>query len=105
MAAGAEVHLRRSAAGEAVPPGWNVHHAGTRDGVALDLVYRPNRHDVVRALGGVHPRVAARLGEAGYAHAAVLDGGWELWVRDRSVALRARLAGFEVIDGGRARAR
>ena len=100
-----EVYLRRSATVAPVPPGWTVHQAGTLGGVALDFVYQPNRHDVLRSLGSVNDRVAAGLDDAGYRRTALLDDGWELWVRDRSAALRARLAGFRVIDGGRARGR
>jgi hypothetical protein len=100
----AGVYLRRSSDGP-VPSGWAVHQAGTLGGVALDFVFQPNRHDVCRSLGAVNARVAAGLGSAGYQRTAVLDGGWELWVRDRPAALRARLAGFRVIEGGRVRGR
>jgi hypothetical protein len=71
----------------------------------LDVVYQPARHDVCRALGPSNLRVAAGLGEAGFRRTAAFDGGGELWVRDRPAAMRARLAGFRVLDGGRARGR
>lgn len=100
-----EVYLRRSATGAPVPSGWTVHQAGTLGGVALDFVCHPSRHDVLRSFGSVNDRVAAGLVDAGYQRTAVLDDGWELWVRDRPAALRARLAGFRVIDGVRARSR
>ena len=100
-----EVYLRRAAAGDPLPAGWRAHPAGTMGGVALDFVYQPARHDVCRALGGVTECLATGLGEAGYRRTAELDGGWELWVRDRPTALRARLAGLRVIEGGRARSR
>lgn len=105
MATANEVYLRRAAAGEPVPVGWKTHPAGKLNGVSLDFVYQPARHDICRSLGAVNQRLAADLGEAGYRRTAVLDDGWELWVRDRSAALRARLAGFRVIEGGRARSR
>lgn len=105
MATPSEVYLRRAAAGEPVPPGWKTHPAGKLGGVALDFVYQPARHDICRSLGAANQRLAADLGSAGYQRTAVLDDGWELWVRDRPAALRARLAGFRVIEGGRARSR
>jgi len=71
----------------------------------MEFVYRPDRHDVCRALNALNPKVAAGLAHAGYRKAAAFDGGGELWVRERAAAVRARLAGFHVIDGGRARTR
>jgi hypothetical protein len=100
-----DTYLRRASATDPVPVGWQTHPAGTVDGIPLDIVYRPARHDVCRALLALNARVAAGLGAAGYRRTARLDGGGELWVRDRSAAMRARLAGFRVIDGGRARGR
>ncbi len=99
------VRLRRSDSAEPVPAGWRTHPAGTLDGVHLDFVYRPDRHDICRAIGAPSIHVAAGLRQAGYERSACLDGGIELWVRDRPALIRARLAGFSVLDGGRVRQR
>jgi hypothetical protein len=100
-----EVYLRRAESREALPPGWLRHPAGRIDGVHLDFVYRPDRHDICRALGALSHQVMAGMREAGYQKTAAFDGGVELWVRDRPAAMRARLAGFRVLEGGRARTR
>jgi hypothetical protein len=71
----------------------------------MEFVYRPDRHDVCRALNPLSQKVVAGLARAGYRKAASFDGGGELWVRERAAAVRARLAGLHVIDGGRARTR
>jgi hypothetical protein len=99
------VRLRRADSAEPVPAGWRTHPAGTVDGVRLDLVYRPDRHDICRAIGAPSIHLAAGLRQAGYERSACLDGGIELWVRDRPASIRARLAGFSVLDGGRVRQR
>lgn len=99
------VHLRRADSTEPLPAGWRTHVAGTLDGVGLDFVYRPDRHDICRAIGAPSVHLAAGLRQAGYQRSACLDGGIELWVRDRSASVRARLAGFTVVDGGRVRQR
>ncbi len=99
------VRLRRADSAEPVPDGWRTHAAGSLDGVRLDLVYRPDRHDVCRALRAPSAHIAAGLHQAGYRRSACLDGGIELWVRDRPASVRARLAGFAVLDGGRVRQR
>lgn len=100
-----EVYLRRAASREPLPPRWLAHPVGRADGVDLDVVYRPDRHDICRALGALSHQVVAGLREAGYCKTAVFDGGVELWVRDRPASMRARLAGFHVLDGGRVRQR
>ena len=99
------VHLRRADSAEPLPPGWRTHLAGTLDGVRLDFAYRPDRHDICRAIGAPSAHLAAGLRQAGYQRSARLDGGIELWVRDRPASVRARLAGFAVLDGGRVRQR
>ena len=99
------VRLRRADSAGPVPSGWRTHPAGTLDGVRLDFVYRPDRHDICRAIGAPSVHLAAGLRQAGYQRSACLDGGIELWVRDRPASIRARLAGFSVIDGGRVRQR
>jgi hypothetical protein len=99
------VRLRRADSAEPVSVGWRTHPAGTLDGVRLDFVYRPDRHDICRAIGAPSVHLAAGLRQAGYQRSACLDGGIELWVRDRPASIRARLAGFSVIDGGRVRQR
>ncbi|MGH9136595.1 MAG: hypothetical protein ACRD0G_06045 [Acidimicrobiales bacterium] len=101
----ADAYLRRAMSTEPVPAGWQTHPGGVVGGVVLDVVYQPARHDVCRALGPLNLRVAVGLGEAGFRRAAAFDGGGGLWVRDRPAAMRARLAGFRVLDGGRARGR
>lgn len=101
----ADAYLRHAVSTEPLPPGWRTHPAGVVGGVVLDVVYQPARHDVCRALGPLNLSVAAGLGEAGFRRTAAFDGGGELWVRDRPAAMRARLAGFRVLDGGRARER
>lgn len=101
----ADAYLRRAESPEPVPGGWQTHPAGVVGGVALEVVYQPARHDVCRALGPLTPRITIGLGESGYRRTAAFDGGGELWVRDRPAAMRARLAGFGVLDGGRARGR
>lgn len=103
--AAAEVYLRRAASTDPVPPGWRTHPAGSLDGVRLDFVYRPDRHDVCRAIGAPGQHIINGLREAGYRRTAAFDSGVELWVRDRGAAVRARLAGFRVLEGGRARTR
>ena len=100
-----DVYLRRAGSREPVPPGCATHPLGTVSGVRFEFVYRPDRHDVCRALNPLNHKVVARLAQAGYRKAAAFDGGGELWVRERSASVRARLAGFRVIDGGRARTR
>lgn len=100
-----EVYLRRAGTRQAPPPGWATHPAGRVGGVDLEFVYRPDRHDVCRALNPLNDKVTAGLAGAGYRKAAAFDGGGALWVRERSAAVRARLAGFSVLDGGRARQR
>ena len=99
------VHLRRADAAEPLPAGWRTLSAGAIDGVALDVVYRPDRHDICRSSGAPSAQITAGLLQAGYERSARLDGGIELWVRDRPAAVRARLAGFTVLDGGRVRQR
>lgn len=99
------VRLRRADSTEPVRAGWRTHPAGTLDGVRLDFLYRPDRHDVCRSIGAPSVHLAAGLGQAGYRRTARLDGGVELWVRDRPASVRARLAGFRVLDGGRVRQR
>ena len=100
-----DLYLRRAGSRESVAPGWATHPAGAVGGVSFEFVYRPDRHDVCRALNPLNERVIAGLASAGYRKAAAFDGGGELWVRDRSASVRARLAGFRVLDGGRARQR
>lgn len=100
-----EVHLRRAGTPTPVPPGWATHPAGTVGGINLECVYRPDRHDVCRALNPLSEKAVTGLAQAGYRKAAAFDGGGALWVRDRSASVRARLAGFRVLDGGRARQR
>jgi len=99
------VRLRRADSAVPVPAGWRTHPAGTLDGVRLAFLYRPDRHDICRAIGAPSIHVAAGLRQAGYERSACLDGGIELWVRDRPASIRARLAGFSVLDGGRVRQR
>ena len=99
------VHLRRADSTEPLPVGWRTHVAGTLDGVRLDFVYRPDRHDICRAIGAPSLHLAAGLRQAGYHRSACLDDGIELWVRDRPASVRARLAGFAGLDGGRVRQR
>jgi hypothetical protein len=100
-----EIYLRPSASRDDLPPGWQTHAAGAVDGVRLDFVYRPDRHDVCRAIGRASEELVAGLREAGYHRVAALDDGVELWVRDRPASVRGRLAGFRMLDGGRARQR
>ena len=99
------VYLRRTGNPEPVPVGWSTHPAGTLIGIDLEIVYNPARHDVCRALRPLTAHLARGIGTAGYKRTAALDNGVELWVRDRASAVRASLAGFHVIDGGRVRAR
>ena len=99
------VYLRRAVSTEPLPAGWQTGPAGLVDGVELEVVYQPTRHDVCRALCPLNLKAAAGLAEAGFHRTAAFDGGAELWVRDRPTAMRARLAGFRVLDGGRARGR
>jgi hypothetical protein len=99
------VQLRRADSTEPLPAGWRTHPAGTLDGVHLDFAYRPGRHDICRAIGTPSVHLAAGLRQAGYQRSARLDGGIELWVRDRPASVRARLAGLTVVDGGRVRQR
>ena len=99
------VYLRRTGSPDPVPGGWNTHPAGTLAGIDLEIVYNPARHDVCRALTPLAAHLACDIGTAGYKRTAALDNGVELWVRDRASAVRAALAGFHVIDGGRVRAR
>lgn len=100
-----DVYLRRAGTREPVAAGWATHPLGTVGGVGMEFVYRPDRHDVCRALNPLNQHIVAGLAQAGYRKAAAIDGGGELWVRERAASVRARLAGFHVIDGGRARAR
>lgn len=100
-----DVYLRRAGSREPLPPGWATYPLGTVGGVRFEFVYRPDRHDVCRALNPLNEKVAAGLAQAGYRKAAAFDSGGELWVRERAAAVRARLAGFHIIDGGRARTR
>ena len=102
MGSAARAYLRRAASSEPVPDGWQRHPAGTLAGIELEVVYRPDRHEVCRAVGLQEP---VGLDRAGYQRAAALDDGCEVWVRDRSAGVRARLAGFRVIDGGCGRSR
>jgi hypothetical protein len=104
-AAHADVYLRRSGSSESLAPGWETHPAGRVGDVRLDLVYRPDRHDVCRAIGSPGHSLRSNLAETGFRLSAVLDDGVEIWVRDRPTSVRARLAGFRVVDGGRARQR
>lgn len=99
------VRLRRADSADPVPAGWRTHPAGTLGGVRLDFLYRPDRHDICRAIGAPSIHLAAGLRQAGYERSACLDGGIELWVRDRPASIRARLAGFRVLDGGPVRQR
>ena len=101
----AAVYLRRAGSREPLAPGWETHPAGRIGDVCLDLVYRPDRHDVCRAIGAPDESLRAQLDEAGFHQNAVLDGGIEIWVRERSTSVRARLAGFRVVAGGRERHR
>ena len=101
----AAVYLRRATSGEPLAAGWETHPAGRIGDVRLDLVYRPDRHDVCRAIGGSDVSLRAQLAEAGFHQNAVLDDGIEIWVRERSTSVRARLAGFRVVAGGRERHR
>lgn len=100
-----DVHLRRAGTPEPVPPGWATHPLGRISGIDFEFLYRPDHHDVCRALNPLNQKVVAGLAQAGYRKAAAFDGGGELWVRERSASVRARLAGFRVLDGGRARQR
>lgn len=100
-----DIYLRRAGSREPVASGWATHPAGTVAGVRFEFVYRPDRHDVCRALNPLNEKVVAGLAQAGYRKAAAFDGGGELWVRERSASVRARLAGFRVLDGGRVRQR
>ena len=100
-----DVYLRRAGITEPPPTGWATHPAGSVGGVEFEFVYRPDRHDVCRALNRTTDKVVAGLAQAGYQRAATFDGGGELWVRERNALVRARLAGFGVIEGGRARQR
>lgn len=105
LRAHAEVCLRRTGSREPLAPGWSTHAAGRIGSVQLDIFYRPDRHDVCRAIGAPGELLGSGLAEAGYHHAAALDDGIEIWARERPTSVRARLAGFGVIDGGRARQR
>ena len=58
------VHLRRADSAEPVPAGWRTHPAGTLDGVRLDFLYRPDRHDICRAIGAPSLHLAAGLRQA-----------------------------------------
>ena len=100
-----DIYLRRAGTREPVPAGWATHPLGTVGGVPFEFAYRPDRHDVCRALNPLNDKVIAGLAAAGYRKAAAFDSGGELWVRERSASVRARLAGFRVLDGGRARQR
>lgn len=101
----AEVYLRRAASREPLAAGWETHPAGRIGDVRLDLVYRPDRHDICRAIGAPDKSLRAHLAETGFQQNAVLDDGVEIWVRERPTSVRARLAGFRVISGGRERHR
>lgn len=105
LRAHADVYLRRAGSREPMAPGWATHPAGRIGSVRLDIVYRPDRHDVCRSIGAPGAVLRSGLAESGYRHAAALDDGIEIWVRERPTSVRARLAGLGVIDGGRARQR
>lgn len=100
-----DIFLRRAGSREELPPGWSTHPLGPVGGVPIEFVFRPDRHDVCRALNPMPAHAARGLAEAGYRRVAGFDGGGELWARERSAAVRARLAGFRVLEGGRARTR
>ena len=101
----AAVYLRRAGSHEPLAAGWETHPAGRIGAVRLDLVYRPDRHDVCRAIGASDDTLRLHLAEAGFHQNAMLDDGIEIWVRERPTSVRARLAGFRVIEGGRDRHR
>ena len=99
------VYLRRAGSSEPLAPGWETHPAGRVGNVQLDLVYRPDRHDVCRAIGTTNRLLRSHFAETGFHQSAVLDDGIEIWVRERPTSVRARLAGFRVLAGGRERHR
>ena len=85
-----DVYVRRAGSREPVPPGWATHALGSVGGVCMEFAYRPDRHDVCRALNPLSQKVVAGLARAGYRKAASFDGGGELWVRDRAAAAYAK---------------
>lgn len=98
-------YLRRAGSSQPVPAGWDRCPAGALAGVALEVVFRPDRHDLCRASAPLGDKVEAGLAGSGWQRTAALDAGVELWVRDRHHALGERLAALQIIDGGRGRSR
>jgi hypothetical protein len=82
--------LRPTDRGKLAPVGWVSEPAGHWAGCEVEVVYDPCRHDVL--LLRHDPGGNARHGfrEIGYRRVAV-NGPNEMWVRDRSAVVAARL--------------
>jgi hypothetical protein len=93
-------YLRASVSNDPLATGWTTHPAGSLNGVRCDVVFDPARHDICRALTPLSTRAATGIRGGGFRLSAVLDSGQELWVRERSAATRATLAGLRCLPGG-----
>jgi hypothetical protein len=98
-------YLRQSASSDRIERGWATHPAGSFGGVGCDIVYDPRRHDIVRALASLPLGIARALAAAGWTRHAMLDGGRELWVRNRPTSTRAQLAGLRCVPTPQGRGR
>ena len=94
--------LRASNRGKLAPVGWVSEPAGRWAGSEADVVYDPHRHDVLLVRNDPGENARLRFREIGYRRVAD-DGKNELWVRDRSAAVSARMDQVEGFLGGEQR--
>lgn len=99
MTAASRPYLRSAGSTNPLHPGWSTHPAGRFDNVDVEVAFDPRRHDVCHALTPLAAEVAAGIATHGWRLHAALDGGRELWVRERPAASRARLTGLRCLAG------
>lgn len=85
------------------PPGWVCHPAGVWHERHMEVVYDPNRHDVL-FLRGRQPGIEPLLGDIGWDQ-ALSDGDNQMWIRDRVAVAQRALDAFAANAPGRALAR
>lgn len=72
------------------PPDHTTARVGEWNGRPTEVVFDPNRHDVVCIRGHLSADVIRGLDATGW-DLRLTDGVNELWVRDRAALVRARL--------------
>lgn len=82
--------LRPTERGRLAPVGWAAEPAGQWAGKEVEIVYDPQRHQVLLLRDEPGDATRTAIAGTGYRRIAVVDKQ-EMWVRDRPAATQERL--------------